>query len=469
VTAITARQRSGGRTWLVVALGCALAALAGPVAAASPSLLFGVAGLLAMLAVLAFTSRWPAADVVMVATLMVSALVDLPQHVHIGPTTGQGVETIALVALMALLCLNGYSGRGVPSLTRIWPLGVFLLWTVMSFSWGHISQQGAQNVFVYIGFVEMLVIGATAGRWAPEHSFRVVNWGFRVAAIVGCLLYALSFLIAGHGNRLIVSPRPFGLFGVLMVAWFMAAHVSGDRLAKLFVIAVVVLTLVSLSRSALAAQFAVIVVAWFGTSSNFRTVMKAVAVMVAVAAVALAAVFLYAPLHHRFFGGDKHVVAGISLNVTGRDALWSANWAWFKERPVMGWGAGSSDTMTSALPGGFSGHPHNDYLRLLVDFGVIGLVFWLVGYLTLLRITWRAWRRPEPRAGPENRVYAAAFLALVGIAMTMMVDNPLIEIAKMAPLGALVGLALGLAARRSAQETPAPALPEMAAMASGPV
>jgi hypothetical protein len=51
----------------------------------------------------------------------------------------------------------------------------------------------------------------------------------------------------------------------------------------------------------------------------------------------------------------------------------------------------------------------------------------------------------------------------------MMVDNPLIEIAKMAPLGALVGLALGLAARRSAEETSAAALPEMAAMASGPV
>jgi len=46
----------------------------------------------------------------------------------------------------------------------------------------------------------MLVIGATAGRWAPSTAFRVVNWGFRVAAIVGCSLYALSFLIAGHGT-----------------------------------------------------------------------------------------------------------------------------------------------------------------------------------------------------------------------------------------------------------------------------
>jgi len=88
----------------------------------------------------------------------------------------------------------------------------------------------------------------------------------------------------------------------------------------------------------------------------------------------------------------------------------------------MGWGAGSSDTMTSALPGGFSGHPHNDYLRLLVDFGVIGLVFWLVGYVTLLRMTWREWRRPDHAPVPRTASMQRR-PALVGIALTMMVDN----------------------------------------------
>ena len=39
----------------------------------------------------------------------------------------------------------------------------------------------------------------------------------------------------------------------------------------------------------------------------------------------------------------------------------------------------------------------------------------------------------------------AAFLALSGIGLTMLVDNPLIEVVKMAPLGMLVGLAAGMA------------------------
>jgi O-antigen ligase len=300
----------------------------------------------------------------------------------------------------------------------------------------------------------MLLIGATAGRWAPERTFRVLDRAFMVATAIAGALAAVSFLIGGHGNKFTVSPRPFGLFGVLVVAWFMAAHVSGAKMAKYFVIATVVLTLLSLSRSALAAQLTIVVLAWVGTSTNFRTVVRAAAAFVIVAALALAAVFFYAPLNHRFFGGDKAQVGGFSINVTGRDALWSANWAWFKEKPWIGWGAGSSDRMTSALPGGFAGHPHNDYLRLLVDYGVVGLTLWLIGYITLLVLTWRGWRQALPRGGLDARLQCAAFLALVGIAMAMSVDNPLIEVAKMAPLGALAGLALGSAARQRAADQP---------------
>jgi len=130
----------------------------------------------------------------------------------------------------------------------------------------------------------------------------------------------------------------------------------------------VVLTLVSLSRSALAAQLIVILFAWIGTSTNFRTVLRAFLAVTAVVVAGFAAVVLYAPLHNRFVSGDQAKVAGISLNVTGRDKLWSANWHWFTQKPEIGWGAGSSDRMTSALPGQFAAHPHNDYLRLLVDF-----------------------------------------------------------------------------------------------------
>jgi O-antigen ligase len=176
-----------------------------------------------------------------------------------------------------------------------------------------------------------------------------------------------------------------------------------------------------------------------------------------VVAVALSAVFLYAPLRDRFFTGDVQQVGGVSVNVMGRDAVWSKNWEWFQQKPIIGWGAGSSDNMTAALPPGRLGvpigHPHNDYLRLLVDFGIVGFALWTFAYARLIRMTWRRWRDRAGAGSMTSQVCCAAFLALAGIGLTMLVDNPLIEIVKMAPLGALVGLALGMVAAERAAET----------------
>jgi hypothetical protein len=123
--------------------------------------------------------------------------------------------------------------------------------------------------------------------------------------------------------------------------------------------------------------------------------------------------------------------------------------------------------MTSALPGAFSGHPHNDYLRLLVDFGVIGLLLWILGYYRLLKRTWQLWRRTVLWRSPESHVCGAAFLALMGIAMAMLVDNPLIEVGKMAPLGALAGVAIGMCAATAAAPAAAAPTPPAGSRAEG--
>ena len=122
------------------------------------------------------------------------------------------------------------------------------------------------------------------------------------------------------------------------------------------------------------------------TCATFRSWMVAIGAIVATLSVAIATVFLYAPLHHRFFHGDTAQVGGISINVTGRDTLWAANWDYFLKAPVIGHGAGAADRLTSALPEhGGAAHPHNDYLRILVDYGIVGLVLWFFAYFALLR------------------------------------------------------------------------------------
>ena len=188
---------------------------------------------------------------------------------------------------------------------------------------------------------------------------------------------------------------------------------------------------------------------YLGSIRDFRTFARTGLVVGAVLVVGVSAVLFYAPLRDRVFKGDVTNVGGVSLNVMGRDRVWSENWGWFQQKPIIGWGAGSADRMTAALPpsvgGATVGHPHNDYLRILVDFGVIGLAIWVLTYILLIRMMWKRWRERLALNTPAAQVCCAAFLALSGIGLTMLVDNPLIEVVKMAPLGMLVGLAAGMA------------------------
>jgi O-antigen ligase len=433
-----------GGSWLGIAvLTAAAAAAAGGLVVLSPPIALVVVGLVVVATFMGETARRPLGEVLLVGMIALSGVVDILQRIDAGAASGQAVETVAFVLLALLVCMTGLTVPAAGAGRALGAVALFVTWTIVSFTWGTMSTQALQNVFVYVAAVLFMAIAATVAhhRGAEAHEF--VSKAFWVAAVVGLGLYALSVAVAGPGTAKIISPRPFGLMGVVLVAWFMGGGLIGRKWSYWVVGFAVVLTLLSLSRSALAAEFALIALARLNLR-NFRGWLIGIGAAAGVLAVAVSAVFLYAPLHHRFFHGDKATVAGVSINVTGRDALWSANWGWFKQRPLIGYGAGASDRMTEALPNHGAGHPHNDYLRILVDYGIVGFVLWMTAYLALLRLTWRRWQAVRGTRVYAEQIHAAAFLVLIGIGLTMIVDNPLIELARMAPLGILVGLSLGL-------------------------
>ena len=79
--------------------------------------------------------------------------------------------------------------------------------------------------------------------------------------------------------------------------------------------------------------------------------------------------------------------------------------------------------------------------------------------LALLRLTWKRWQAVRGTRVFAEHVHAAAFLVLVGIALTMIVDNPMIELARMAPLGILVGMSLALPSPAAVEQEPAAPAP----------
>lgn len=122
--------------------------------------------------------------------------------------------------------------------------------------------------------------------------------------------------------------------------------------------------------------------------------------------------------------------------------MWETTLDSYRTAPWFGKGAGSVEELIERHYPGL-GHPHNDYLRILHDAGLVGFLLWVGGFLALIWKTWRGWLVAAP-GDPAGRVHLAAGLALVAVALGMLTDNVIVYIFVMAPVAVVVGTSLGL-------------------------
>ncbi len=162
-----------GSSWLgVAALTVAAAAGAGVLAVISPPFALVVVGLVVAVTYMGETSRRPLGEALIVAMIGISGGVDILQRVNAGAGSGQAVETVAFVVLAALVALTGIRVPEGAAGRALGLVALFVIWTLVSFTWGTVSTQSLQNVFVYIVFVLFMAIAATVvhyrGRGRPR-------------------------------------------------------------------------------------------------------------------------------------------------------------------------------------------------------------------------------------------------------------------------------------------------------------
>ncbi|MBM4000864.1 MAG: O-antigen ligase family protein [Planctomycetes bacterium] len=157
-------------------------------------------------------------------------------------------------------------------------------------------------------------------------------------------------------------------------------------------------------------------------------------------------VFQSAGFQHRFFGEAgtgtlAQVMRGEFLSF-GRFENWPAIWREARARPWLGHGAGYSAAFVPKVWENMT-HPHNDYLRVFLEFGSLGFVIFgfaaATQYVALHRLALTT-------RGAVRRAYTAAMLGWWGFLLTSLTDNTLVyNAAYMSPLFMLVGAAYGTA------------------------
>jgi len=350
------------------------------------------------------------------------------------------VAGVAGGAVWTVLLLLGRVPRA--SARAALPFAAFTGSMLVSLVLGRVNRQGLQFLMVQVAFLGAFLLTATARRVVGTGLEAMAARCFRISAVVLGGATTLGALGVGHA---IGGTRPSAIVALLGMGWFLAEYRCGHRRSLWWALGILLEILISLSRTALVAGFAMMVVTLLFGSRAHRARNTTLCVLLLICG--SWAVTSWAPLHDRFVQGDVSLsVGGFNVNAEGRTQIWKTLWSEVPDHLVVGHGPGTAAARSASLAD--IDQPHNDYLRILYDFGILGfgLLTWFV-----VRST-RALRRAAKRVATSLPALAALYAGLA-ILIMMVTDNPLDYPFVMIPLGAMIGLGLGGVRVRSAVRT----------------
>lgn len=305
------------------------------------------------------------------------------------------------------------------------------LFVMLAITWmfARPTSGGLQNVAVYGGFVAVVAVVASASSAGTSH--RVMSW-MTYASVIVCLVYGTTVAVSGTGASTIYNARSFALTALVLLAVVIPQKLSGWR--RFLPLFIAVLVLLSVSRTAFAIALLMLTFVVLRGRKRGRLI-RGVATLVAIAAVGYLLITTYSPLTERFTVGDDAIqYGGLKINSSGRTVLWEKIAESAARSPIYGQGPGSAGERVDQIIGGTIGHPHNDYLRLYHDVGVVGLALFVIGVLSLIA---GAVRRAKLYV--HDPVHWAAALGMAAVLLAAFTDNVIVYPFVMIPLAVVVG------------------------------
>ncbi|MGP0029276.1 MAG: O-antigen ligase family protein [Acidimicrobiales bacterium] len=373
-----------------------------------------------------------------------------------GGTSISSVYTLifAVIVVFASLryVLQDRPGAGRSRTPKL--LVLFLFWAALTLVWGLRNKEAGQELCVFITFVGIM---AGMAALAPKDAIRTVVRILTPISWVLSLLFLSLIAVKGLGEaKSIGATRGYAIEACLLTASAMVGwRILKMRWTKPLCVLVPLTVLLSLSRTATVAVICVLTIGYAMTSPKKPKIYKVViGLIVGLGSVALL-VDYWPPLRDRFSGGDNGHLLGVSINTEGRARAWSLLWhsatgSW--THFLFGQGVGSATTFTKTYVGPAFPQPHNDYLRLLFDEGIVGFCLFVGAMLWLLIRAYRGARRRDLSVD-ASASHVAAFLALMVLLIMMTTDNPIVYPFVMYPAACFIGLSLANGTRRRRRAT----------------
>jgi O-antigen ligase len=312
---------------------------------------------------------------------------------------------------------------------------------LVSFLWSDQYYIASQNALVFFTFVALVLVSQRHTALLPYLPVRVVRL-LAGSTALAAFLYGLSVVWWGWGAEVLWGNRTFAMFALLGLSWFLAGWREGRRGALSSSILIAMAIAASLSRMAFAVVLLLFPLSQL-VGASWARLTRVVPALLLSGGFAILSIEVVGPLRDRFTAAgtlEDILETNATMYTSGRVAMWNETLQSALESPWVGKGAGSAVAHVQDVFEDI-GHPHSDYLRVLHDYGAVGLVLFLVSLACLTRACWQTWR--SARDWFRSRLALASLLGLATVAVMMVTDNALVYIFVMAPLGVLLGTTLG--------------------------
>ncbi len=238
------------------------------------------------------------------------------------------------------------------------------------------------------------------------------------------LLLACIYIFSGYTQ---IYTRPVSIY--LSLICMLSIILLDDIKYKLFVFFLFLFVLFSGARGALIACFIPLIFSYINKRLGFKNGFIFYLVIVLIFSTFmdkfLSMIFSIDSLRERtFFDGvysfDK--ILNIEFNTSGRNLAWPVYWQHIFDRSyqilptLFGEGAGTSSVIGLNNVGEKWAHPHNEFIRILLDYGIFGLLsflfFWIGSFFKIIK--------------KNNRLHSTLFFSLLFFTILIsMTDNPL--------------------------------------------
>jgi len=357
-------------------------------------------------------------------------------------TAVAGVISVLALPALVLRALNKRESFAA-STTWSWLVIFFEIWVVERLVTGShgITPGGIQNVLVFAIFCSAGLGSQVTDRYLSEGDFlRKV----RDLALVGTILsVAMNYRDLSFASRFVGMGAVTGvaLIGLIAARCMPYKSKFASGIEALF-FAIIML---SASRAYLLFTAVFIALPRYSSKSSHRTQKSRALTTFIRLILAVTAFFLYGPIKDRFAQNDGASLGGIVVGTSGRSALWNVLLSNLDGQSLIGHGAGASQDLVAVSFNGIA-QPHNDYLRILFDYGPIGLVLWCSVVLFMIAYSLRV-LVSRISSGIDHSLPLATLVLCILLATFQFLDNVVIYVFMIAPIMVSFGYLVNLQGR----------------------